>query len=66
MSGLFDVEGDMGWEERGAWIALVVAVATIRGVLRPHPETGGWRALDEVAYRSTFLWTIGVSIVRVC
>ena len=33
------------------------------GVLRPHPETGGWRALDEVAYRSTFLWTIGASIL---
>ena len=52
----------MSWEETRAWIALVVAIVTFSGysvVILVRADGG---ALDEIAYRSTFLWSIGVSI----
>ena len=52
----------MSWEERRAWIALVVAIATFSGYCVIILSPGGWRGIGRVAYRSTFLWTIGVSI----
>lgn len=53
----------MGWEERRAWIALVVDVATFSAYcVIIFRRADGW-ALDEVAYRSPFIWTIGISIV---
>jgi predicted membrane channel-forming protein YqfA (hemolysin III family) len=53
----------MSWEEKRAWIALVVAIVTFSGycVVVLVGADGG--SLEEVAYRSTFLWSIGVSIV---
>ncbi len=60
---MFDIGGGMGWEERRAWIALVVTVATFSGYCVVILRRADGVALDEVAYRSAFLWTIGVSIV---
>lgn len=53
----------MGWEERRAWIALVVDIVTYSAycVIILGRADGG--PLDEVAYRSPFIWTIGISIV---
>ena len=53
----------MGWEEKRAWIALVVAIVTFSGYCVAILVRTNGGPLDEVAYRSTFLWTIGISIV---
>jgi hypothetical protein len=55
--------GAMGWEEKRAWIALVVAIVTFSGYCFIILIKADGGPLDEVANRLTFLWAIGVSIV---
>jgi hypothetical protein len=62
VSGLFYL-GEVTHEEKRAWILGIAAVASYAVYLALVLGRAGGRALAEVPYVATLLWTVGASIV---
>jgi hypothetical protein len=54
---------DVSYEEKGAWVYLVVVVVTFTGYVAVVGARADGGPLTEVAYVAPLLWSLGVSIV---
>jgi hypothetical protein len=52
----------MSYEEKGAWVYLVVVFATYAGYLAVILDRAGGGSLADVSYVAPLLWSLGISI----
>ena len=52
----------MTYEEKGAWVYLVVTLGTFAAYVGVVLQRAGGEPLTEVAYRGPLLWSVGISI----